>query len=294
MKIWIKIEAILNAMLISISQFLASLFKKILPSKIKSKIEAPKTKKNPLNFKQLITSKFQDTKKYLDNKKAQTTAKINTVKVFAAKKAIAVKTFDIKKVDAKKVSLVGSALLTGYVSRFFKYLNALDPKTLVISTSTFMAFTLTSISVYKQVSDIDEKTAKEVVRAPSSYADEMSKDALARSPYRNQDQMFINIPEIDVPIYIENGQGMQVLTVDFSFKASNRYISKYFEKHENEFVLRDRLNERLQPITVTFPLEKEGKNILRVKIKNELNALIKEMGMSGEIEEVYIHSILRP
>lgn len=294
MKFWIKIEAILNKILSSISVMLATFFKKLLPNKLKNKIDSPKVKTSPkTSLKDIFKKKLATTKNYIEITKKNTTEKINSVKIFSAKKIIAVKSIDIKSVKPKDITLVGTAFIAPVFSKLFKYLSGLDPKSLMITTTTFVAFSLTSISVYKQVSEIEEKNP-EVVREPSSYADSVDRRSVTRNPFRNQDLMFINIPEIDIPIYIENGQGMQVLTIDFSFKANNRYISKYFEKRENEFVLRDRLNKRLQPITLSFPLEKEGKNILRVKIRSELNEMIKDLGIEGQIEDVYIHSILRP
>jgi len=157
-----------------------------------------------------------------------------------------------------------------------------------------MAFTLTGITVIKQATEIDNKMAKEVVREPSSYSDTMDADKLAhtRSKFRHYTEMSLQLNDVNIPIYIEDRKGMQTLSVDFSFRASNRYIAKYFEKIQNEYVLRDRIYKNVQPIVPSFPMEEEGKIILRNKIKLELNSVLKDLKIEGTIEEVYIQSIL--
>ena len=61
---------------------------------------------------------------------------------------------------------------------------------------------------------------------------------------------------------------------------------------ENEYILRDRLSRNIQPIIPEFPMEPEGKVILKRKIKKELNKLVDDLNIKGDISNIYIHSIL--
>ena len=78
--------------------------------------------------------------------------------------------------------------------------------------------------------------------------------------------------------------------MDFTLVASNRYIKEYF--YENIHLVKDRLNSSVHPIIPEFPLEQEGKQIIKDKIRLEVNKLIKDLRIKGHIDKVHIHSIL--
>ena len=80
--------------------------------------------------------------------------------------------------------------------------------------------------------------------------------------------------------------------MDFTIVASNRYIKSYFWDNRNNHLILDRLNSRIRPMEILFPLESEGKIVIRDKVREEINILIKELGIDGEIEDVYIHNII--
>ena len=57
-------------------------------------------------------------------------------------------------------------------------------------------------------------------------------------------------------------------------------------------MIRDRLNSSLQAVVPNFPLEPEGKKIIKEKIRREVNHLIEDLKIEGRVDEVFIHSIL--
>lgn len=293
MKIWLKIEAILNAILLSIINFFKKIVSSITPTSIKKSVEKTKvfSKNFKNNSKSFVKDKFTSSKNLATQNIQKAKLKVEKTKVEAAKKVVEAKSYNYKSLTPKKVGVIIAGVFAPLFSTVVKKLSSMAPANLAFTSALFMVFSLTSISVIKQVSEIEEKT-KETVREPSSYEDEVDKNSVARGPFRNYDKMIISLADVDIPIYDEERKGMQMLQVDFSFKASNRYIAKYFEKIQNEYVIRDRLNKSLLQVIPSFPMKPEGKNILRAKIKSELNGLIKDLGIDGEIEDVYIHSIL--
>lgn len=292
MKFWLKIESFINKILIALSNFVSRIILKLTPKSVKKTVAQTDIirKKTTINFKESISKSKQYTIKSIGEvKKKSEKAKVN-----ALQKVVKAKSYDYKSLTAKKVFLGIGALFAPVFIKTQKWLSALKPTTIVIGTAGIMALTLTGITVIKQASEIDNKMAKEVVREPSSYSDTMDRDKLAhsRSKFRHYTEMSLQLSDVNIPIYIEDRKGMQTLLIDFSFRASNRYIAKYFEQIQNEYLLRDRIYKNVQPIIPSFPMEEEGKIILRKKIKQELNNVLRDLKIEGTIEDVYIQSIL--
>jgi len=102
------------------------------------------------------------------------------------------------------------------------------------------------------------------------------------------------VPDVFVPVILKNRPDISRIYLDIKLRASNKFIKNYFT--ENNFINLDRLIDRyistLGPIIPVFPLSDEGKNILKNKIKQESNELLKQLKIEGEIEEVIIQDIL--
>ena len=83
-----------------------------------------------------------------------------------------------------------------------------------------------------------------------------------------------------------------MLTFDFTVEGSNRYIAAYFSSRVNENLIKDKLNNSIEPIVPSFPLEEEGKRIIKLKIKEEINELVQKLKIKGYISKVYINNVL--
>lgn len=110
---------------------------------------------------------------------------------------------------------------------------------------------------------------------------------------RLKDREFF-VPDIYFPIYIKNTNSIKRLILDLNLKASNRYIKTFFTdwNSRNLDLIYDRLNLTTEQVVPHFPLTNEGKYIIKRKIKLELDILLKEIGIKGEIEEVFIAQII--
>jgi len=294
MKFWIKIEALLNKILVSLGGTTNALISKLTPDKVKKSIATTKSKTSTLktSTKETITTKVTKSKEWTVSKVSKTKETVEKTKTAATSAVASAKSYDWKSLDAQKVIAAVLLVFGPILLKFKSWYATLKPATILTATVSLVAFSLTGITVYQQTQEIQDKTAPEVVREPGSYSDTMKRDRLARSKYRHSKEKRISLADVNIPVYIENRKGMQSLKIDFTFEADNRYVAKYFTIIENEYLIRDRLNRTVQPIVPTFPMEAEGKKVLKDKLKVELNNLIKDLKIKGQIKEIYIHSIL--
>lgn len=283
---WIKIENLINGLLIKFVNF----FKKLTPTRLKD------------SYSKLLSSLgkffgfFTKVPLYLQE---------HGKKWVMAKLAIAISFFLAKKESVLKLvaSLKGYKLsgelplLMYHNAQKFISKNitakvaALSPAKAVAITTTVTVFSLGGISVYQNVKEIADKTTPEPTRKVASVSQE-DKERWGRSQFRNIQKQKIFLRNVHIPIYIENRNGMRNLQIDVSLKTNNRYTARYFYKPENEILIRDRLNSSLQAVVPNFPLEPEGKKIIKEKILIEMNLLINDLKIEGRVDDVFIHSIL--
>ncbi|MEH0861934.1 flagellar basal body-associated FliL family protein [Halobacteriovorax sp. DPLXC-1] len=283
---WVKLENLINGLLIKLVNF----FKKLTPNSFKNTY---------LGIKNSI-SKF-----FTTFAKIPLFFKENGKRWFMAKLAIIISFLMAKKESAAKLvaslkgfKLTGELPLLMYKStqqfvskNIVAKVAALSPAKAVGLTCTLTVFSLGGISVYQNVKEIADKTSPKQVRKIASVSKE-DKERWGRTRFRNIQKQRIFLRNVYIPIYIKNRNGMKNLQIDVSLKTNNRYTARYFYKPENEIMIRDRLNSSLQAVVPNFPLEPEGKKIIKEKIRREVNHLIEDLKIEGRVDEVFIHSIL--
>ena len=104
-------------------------------------------------------------------------------------------------------------------------------------------------------------------------------------------RIFFSITDLVIPVYTADSSFRRVV-MDLRVSSYDKHLKAYFGEEENIPLLYDRLNTKLAPIALEFPLEEEGKRIIKDKVLWEINELVKELGIKGQIEEVYIDYIL--
>lgn len=175
------------------------------------------------------------------------------------------------------------ALLSPLFTKIYIWLTGLSPKAIVLSVTLSAIVGLASISIYsnsKKIYKDSSPKSEEVKVSPSNM----------RADYRKGDEKELFINDVQMPVYIEGAGTAKALIFDFSIRLSNRYLKVYFE--EKEYLIKDKLNATLLPVVPTFPLEKEGKVIIKDKVKKELNKLIKEQKIEGEVKDVFFLGII--
>ena len=124
-------------------------------------------------------------------------------------------------------------------------------------------------------------------RQPASVEDEITFD---RPDYYKKQTRHLDITNIRLPVYFANTNEIRSVDVDFTATLSNRLSRMQLEKLE--YQLRDHLILNIEPMVASFPLEEEGKIILREKLMLEINEFMKVRGFEGQVKDLKIIYIL--
>lgn len=133
--------------------------------------------------------------------------------------------------------------------------------------------------IYLSSKDIYQKEFPH--RAPASI-----QEYDERPEYRLYQRKTVSFQNIKVPITVENVSDIDSITVDLSVRTSTRWARYYLENYETQ--LKDYFFTTVEPVVSDFPLEHEGKEILKEKVRVEINNFLRENGVEGEVEDVRI------
>jgi hypothetical protein len=123
-------------------------------------------------------------------------------------------------------------------------------------------------------------------RAPASV-DEILYE---RPGYYKKQTRHFEVSNFRLPVYVAQVNEVRSVDIDFTATMSNRNAKMYLEKRE--FQLRDHLINNIEPSVSSFPLEEEGKEIIRKKVWMEINDYLKENKIEGEVTELKITYVL--
>ena len=291
MKLWFKIEVLLNKIIILISNLLMLIFTKLTPLFIRNKFNDLKTKFkakiiNTKNFfKESIIRKLTNIK---DSKEIIITKVKLIIELLQNKIRILIfKINELKKIDFSSQLKDSKKTISTYKNKIKD--KKINPTYFCIILSLFTFLSYTSYFIYKELSPILNDP---IVEANEVIKIKKENKRWKRSPYLLHEAKVFKLTNVNIPIYVKNRKGMQALKIDLLFITSNRYTSQFFQQIENEYLLRDTINQHLLPVIPSFPMEKEGKKILKIKLRTEVNHLIKRLKINGRIEHVYVNSIL--
>ncbi len=124
-------------------------------------------------------------------------------------------------------------------------------------------------------------------RAPASIEDEI---AYPRPVYYKKPTKHLEITSIRLPVYIPEVNELRSIDIDFVATLSNRSTRKWLEK--KEFQLRDYLILHVEPLSASFPLEEEGKEIIRKKLLAEIDDFLILHQQDGHVTELKLTYIL--
>ncbi len=111
-----------------------------------------------------------------------------------------------------------------------------------------------------------------------------------RPKYYKMETKHLQITNLKLPVYVGGVNDVRSVDIDFVATMSNRQIRKDIDKLE--FQLRDYIIHETEPMVATFPLEDEGKEIIRAKLTETINGFIAERKLEGNVEQVEIIYIL--
>ena len=124
-------------------------------------------------------------------------------------------------------------------------------------------------------------------RAPASVEAEVTYD---RPDYYKRQTRHVTITSVRLPVFFPNVNELKTIDVDFTATLSNRMSRMQVDKLELQ--LRDHLVLNIEPMVAAFPLEEEGKEILRQKLFKEVTEFMKLREIEGEIEDIKITYVL--
>lgn len=124
-------------------------------------------------------------------------------------------------------------------------------------------------------------------RFPASVPEEV---AYARPDYYKKQTKHFDVSNLRLPVYFAQVNEIKSIDIDFTATLSNRNARMFLEKHE--FHLRDHLILQIEPSVATFPLEDEGKEIIKRKLWGEINDFLKNNEVEGEVTELKITYVL--
>ena len=215
---------------------------------------------------------------------------LRTIEFYKMSVALSIKTFNqVKAVEYKKEArtIWGQQVAKGRAVklRCKEQVLKANPYVLAMFTMCFVIISVASIQIYRSSNTIyEEISAREPASLPAPLLEN------PRPVYHKLHQKQFSVESLTIPVYIESVNSVKTMIIDFSANASNQYISNFFLKHE--FYVKDHLNTTLQPIVPKFPLTIEGKRILRGKIKDELNSLVKRLKIKGEVIDVSLIGVI--
>lgn len=190
-----------------------------------------------------------------------------------------------KEMPTQKLARLKTILMTpfGVVSQWLQGLTIAQTMLLLgFSAASVLAGITMVSSGQRMLHTMDENG-----RDPASVTiEEISYD---RPTYYKQERRHLEF-SLRIPVYVAQVNELKSVDIDFNVTLSNRQSRAILSK--KEFQLRDHLLLHLEPSIAAFPLEEEGKEILRVKLQEEVNIFLKAQKIPGEVKELKITYIL--
>lgn len=124
-------------------------------------------------------------------------------------------------------------------------------------------------------------------RAPASVEESVK---YQRPDYYKKQTRHFEVTNLRLPVYVAKVNEIRSVDIDFTATMTNRNAKVFLEKHE--FHLRDHLILQIEPSVASFPLEEEGKEIMRRKLLIEINEFLKQSEIEGEVVELKITYVL--
>ena len=134
-------------------------------------------------------------------------------------------------------------------------------------------------SAYQSYNDIYQKEFP--TRAPASV-----QEYDYRPEYKSFESRTIKIMNMKIPVEVANVREISSVTIDFTIRTTTRFSRLFLENYD--YKLKDYFFTTVEPVISDFPLESEGKSVLKEKITEEVNNFLRENGVEGVVEEVEI------
>lgn len=107
-----------------------------------------------------------------------------------------------------------------------------------------------------------------------------------RPEYYRMEERSYSLKNVDLQVFEEDLNRNHQVYIDFTLITTNRNIILYLK--DNESKIRDRLSTNVEPILPRLPIEDEGKRIIKDKVRDEINEMLKKDNIEGKVIQVYL------
>lgn len=303
MEKWQKIEDLINRFLGQLIGLFATIVSKLTPEKFKTLQQ--KRKEQERNQKpSALKEKFISLQGKLNNwalarKKTAQNIAANS-QGYAVSIVLKVRSIKVSSFKPQGMLLAITAFFTPLFLKVKGWIATLKPTTIALSVSSLAIFTLAGLQIWHNSQEIAEESG---MTTQVELVEELEKaGALSRRPASHgKVRQIMTVTNLNMPVYLGKSTDLSSVILDFTIITSNRTTRNFL--YENEILVRDRLTNTVHPTLPEFTLTTEGKEIMKQKIKDDLNQLIKELDKSKEyqdlikdealgIEDVYVDALL--
>lgn len=251
----------LTVLLVKINNTLLFIFSKIIPNFIKESVE-------------LLQATIQHYIQYYKNKILK--------KLFTLKTASSPTEQPASPPPKKTKKLAQKTSLSSSLRTKIKSIN---PQYALGGSMMLAISIIASIQIYQHSQKIIEKMTDQT-RAPASLR------KMNRAVYFGIKRKHTQMSGLQIPIYYQKDTKKRVgsVQIDFVLETSNRYLKQYIENNDHE--IRSRLHTNLAPMDPQFIQTDEGREIIKSKVRHELNELIREKKIKGKIQRVSVYNII--
>ncbi len=286
-----KLEEWINKCLLSLGQVPFRLYDKFVPVTVKSKVSSVcyNIRTRPKDYLINIFITIKNLPSTIKQNQGALIHIFHTCFEITKQTLHAIQHFDVDKLKNGRWRAYLGEKYSVQKAKVLQIYNNTSPKTLLLLAFVLTTGSLAIFQIYKTSVDLYKRNISSVIAPEPTFS-------IARRPaYHDRVKKSFYVTNILIPFGFEEAivdkgaEGIRSLIVDIEVETSNRYLSIYLSTQEH--VIKDYLNRKMQPVIATFPLTEEGKSVVRAKIVEELNRLIKETEVQGTILNVYIVNI---
>lgn len=284
MKIIIKIEELANKLLIKLGSLFVLLIDKITPDSVKKSINKSREKiqSQKKNLKDKALSSKDEILKKSQEVVAQAKALDIKGKVDKTKEKVIAETKDL---NPQKLKVLGQKVLQKSATAANKIGTFVKPKTFAFYFASITTITGLGIVGYNQFNNFLFEAG---FRQPASVPELPTN---VRPSYYKLEDRILYLNWIILPIIIEDTKSMKSVKMEVYLECSNRQTKLWL--FERQQAVGDYLHTNIEPVVPSFPLNPEGREIIRGTILREINKLLeRSKSAEGKVDKVHIKDIL--
>ncbi len=288
-----KILFIINLLKIKIASIpiavvakIKSNFKKIVPTKVHSYFLKIKERTSSEVIDVNIAGE-KDAKQRLLNVLNLAKTEKNKIILFFTSIIIRIRSLKFQDLDWKVIAKNSYQNYQRVLQIFRNWIKTQSITTIMVLISVFSIVLVAVSLIYQNISTIYKKKNDKIIAEIKKETLPEKKD---RPKYYKQLDRQLQVTNVSMPVFVESFSSMRALYMDFTIQTSNRFVRNFLQKHDH--LIQDQLTTSVEPTVPDFPLTDEGKTIVKDKIQKEVNKVIKTYKIEGEVEQVFLDSII--